>query len=161
MYIKAILITIFCPLLFVNCKAQTDNKFEGIIIDGNTNLPIEGVYIKSSNNESNAVTDKIGFFLILFTKKISNNDSIIINGLGYKTIKLPISTLNNEPIKLYEEVATLPEVLVQSLFNWGNFAKKVKIEFAAVPFESDFQKNISIKQNSEKTKEYNFKGKHF
>ncbi len=158
MYIKAILITIFCSLMYVNCNAQIDNKFQGVIIDGNTNLPIEGVYIKSSNNESNAITDKTGYFLILLTKNISNNDSITINGLGYKTIKLPISMWNNEPIKLYEEIVTLPEVIVQSLFNWDNFAKKVKLEFATVPFESDFQKNITIKQNSEKTKEYKFKG---
>lgn len=158
MYIKTILITLFCSLLCVNCKAQIDNKFQGVIIDGNTNLPIEGVYIKSSNNESNAITNKTGYFLILFSKKISNNDSIIINGLGYKTIKLQISTLNNGPIKLYEEIVTLPEVIVQSLFNWDNFAKKVKIEFATVPFESDFQKNITIKKNSETIKEYKFKG---
>ena len=158
MYIKTILITLFCSLLCVNCKAQIDNKFQGVIIDGNTNLPIEGVYIKSSNNESNAITNKTGYFLILFSKKISNNDSIIINGLGYKTIKLQISTLNNGPIKLYEEIVTLPEVIVQSLFNWDNFVNKLKLEFATVPFESDFQKNITIKQNSEKTKEYKFKG---
>ena len=53
-----------------------------------------------------------------------NNDSIIINGLGYKTIKLPISTYNNEPIRLFQEIAILPEVIVQSLFNWDNFEKK-------------------------------------
>jgi hypothetical protein len=85
-------------------------------------------------------------------QEILKTDSIIINGLGYKTIKLPISKLNNEPIKIYQEIVTLPEVTVKSLFNWDNFAKKIKLSFATSPFESDFQKSITIKKNTSQLK---------
>jgi hypothetical protein len=71
---------------------------------------------------------------------------------------MPISILNKEPIKLYEDIVILPEVIVQSLFNWDNFVKKIKLEESTTPFESDFQKNITIKQNTKKTSEYKFRG---
>jgi hypothetical protein len=155
---KSISIILLCFFLFCESKAQFEKKIQGTILNSSTNMPLEGVYIKISNKDYNAITNKSGYFSISIDQETFNTDSIIINGLGYKTIRLPISTLNNGPIKLYEEIVTLPEVIVQSLFNWDNFAKKVKIEFATVPFESDFQKNITIKKNSETIKEYKFKG---
>lgn len=158
MHIRTILIIIYCSILHMNCEAQFDFKYKGIIIDGNTNLPIEGAYLKVNNNESNAITDKSGCFSILFKKSISNKDSIIIYALGYKSIKIPISILDKEPIKIFEDIVTLPEVMVQSILNWDNFAKKIKIRLSTSPFESNFQKHITVKQNSENTKEYTFKG---
>lgn len=158
MLTKSILIFIICSIIYIESKAQVEKKIQGTIIHGITSLPIEGVFLKSKNNESNAITDNKGYFSMLLINNSTSNDSIIINALGYKTIKLPISILNNGPIKLYEEIVILPEVIVQSIFNWDNFVKKLNLEFATVPFESDFQKNTTIKQNSEKTKEYKFKG---
>jgi hypothetical protein len=142
----------------VESKAQVEKKIQGTIINGITSLPIEGVFLKSKNNESNAITDNKGYFSMLLINNSSSNDSIIINALGYKSIKIPILILNKEPIKLYEDIVTLPEVIVQSLFNWDNFTKKIKLEESTTPFESDFQKNITIKQNAKKTGEYKFRG---
>jgi hypothetical protein len=139
-------------------KAQVEKRFQGTIINSITYLPIEGVFLKSKNNESNAITNNEGYFSILLINNSSNNDSIIINALGYKSIKIPISILNKEPIKLYEDILTLPEVIIKSLFNWDNFAKKIKLEESTTPFESDFQKNITIIHNAKKTSEYKFKG---
>ena len=158
MYIKAILIIIFCSLLCVNCNAQIEKKIQGTIVDSITNMPLEGVYIKISNSDYNAITNKSGYFSLSIDQATLNNDSIIINGLGYKTIKLPISIYNNEPIRLFQEIAILPEVIVQSLFNWDNFVKKIKLEESTTPFESDIQKSITIKKNTNPSKEYIIKG---
>jgi len=139
-------------------KAQVEKKIQGTIINGITSLPIEGVFLKSKNNESNAITDNEGYFSMLLINNSSSNDSIIINALGYKSIKIPILILNKEPIKLYEDIVTLPEVIVQSLFNWDNFVKKIKLDFAKLPFESEIQKIVSIKIDSKLPKEYLLKG---
>ena len=158
MFTKSILIFFICSIIYEESKAQVEKKIQGTIINGITSLPIEGVFLKSKNNESNAITDNEGYFSMLLINNSSSYDSIIINGLGYKTIKLPISTYNNEPIRLFQEIAILPEVIVQSLFNWDNFEKKINLEESTTPFESDFQKNISIKQNSKKISQFIFKG---
>lgn len=158
MYTKSISIILLCFSLFCESNAQFEKKIQGTIVDSITNMPLEGVYIKISNKDYNAITNKSGYFSMSIDQERFNTDSIIINGLGYKTIKLPISKLNNEPIKIYQEIINLPEVIVHSLFNWDNFANKIKLEFAKIPFESDFQKNITIKKNSETIKEYKFKG---
>ena len=158
MYTKSILIFFICSIIYMESKAQVEKRFQGTIINSITYLPIEGVFLKSKNNESNAITNNEGYFSILLINNSSNNDSIIINALGYKSIKIPISILNKEPIKLYEDILTLPEVIIKSLFNWDNFAKKIKLEESTTPFESDFQKNITIIHNAKKTSEYKFKG---
>ena len=158
MYTKTILMFLFCSIFFIKTKAQVEKRLQGTIIDGNTNLPIEGVYLKLSNNASNAITDKLGHFSMLLINNTSSNDSVIINALGYKSIKIPISIFNNVPIKLYDEIVALPEVIVQSFFNWDNFKKKIKLKFSTVPFESEFHKNITIKQNYESIKEFEFDG---
>jgi len=144
MFTKSILIFFICSIIYTESNAQVEKKLQGTIVDSITNMPIEGVYIKISNKDYNAITNKSGYFSMSIDQEILKTDSIIINGLGYKTIKLSISKLNNEPIKIYQEIVTLPEVIVRSLFNWDNFAKKIKLEFAKIPFESNFQKNISI-----------------
>ena len=156
MYTKSILIFFICSIIYSESKAQVEKRFQGTIINSITYLPIEGVFLKSKNNESNAITNNEGYFSMLLINNSSNNDSIIINALGYKSIK--ISILNKEPIKLYEDILTLPEVIIKSLFNWDNFAKKIKLEESTTPFESDFQKNITIIHNAKKTSEYKFKG---
>ena len=158
MFTKSILIFFICSIIYEESKAQVEKKIQGTIINGITSLPIEGVFLKSKNNESNAITDNEGYFSMLLINNSSSYDSIIINALGYKSIKIPILILNKEPIKLYEDIVTLPEVIVQSLFNWDNFEKKINLEESTTPFESDFQKNISIKQNSKKISQFIFKG---
>jgi hypothetical protein len=150
MLTKSILTFIICSIIYIESKAQVEKKIQGTIINGITSLPIEGVFLKLKNNESNAITDNKGYFSMLLINNSTSNDSIIINALGYKSIKIPISILNKEPIKLYVDIVTLPEVIVQSLFNWDNFEKKINLKESTTPFESDFQKNISIKQNSKK-----------
>jgi hypothetical protein len=121
MFTKSILIFFICSIIYVESKAQVEKKIQGTIINGITSLPIEGVFLKSKNNESNAITDNEGYFSMLLINNSSSYDSIIINALGYKSIKIPILILNKEPIKLYEDIVTLPEVIVQSLFNWDNY----------------------------------------
>jgi TonB-dependent starch-binding outer membrane protein SusC len=124
MYSKSISIILLCFFIFCESNAQIKIKLQGTIVDSITNMPIEGVYIKISNRDYNAISNKSGYFSMSIDQEILKTVSIIINGLGYKTIKLPISKLNNEPIKIYQEIVTLPEVIVRSLFNWDNFAKK-------------------------------------
>jgi len=158
MFTKSILIFFICSIIYTESNAQVEKKLQGTIVDSITNMPIEGVYIKISNKDYNAITNKSGYFSMSIDQEILKTDSIIINGLGYKTIKLSISKLNNEPIKIYQEIVTLPEVIVRSLFNWDNFTKKIKLEESITPFESDFQKNITIIHNAKKISEYKFKG---
>jgi hypothetical protein len=158
MFTKSILIFFICSIIYTESNAQVEKKLQGTIVDSITNMPIEGVYVKISNKDYNAITNKSGYFSMSIDQEILNTDSIIINGLGYKTIKLSISKLNNEPIKIYQEIVTLPEVIISSIFNWDNFAKKIKLSFAISPFESDFQKSITIKKNTNPSKEYIIKG---
>jgi hypothetical protein len=155
---KSFSIILLCFFIFCESNAQIEKKIQGTIVDSITNMPLEGVYIKISNRDYNAITNKSGYFLMSIDQEILKTDSIIINGLGYKTIKLPISKLNNEPIKIYQEIVTMPEVIVRSLFNWDNFVKKIKLEESTTPFESDFQKSITIKKNTNPSKEYIIKG---
>ena len=155
---KSFSIILLCFFIFCESNAQIEKKIQGTIVDSITNMPLEGVYIKISNRDYNAITNKSGHFSMSIDQEILKTDSIIINGLGYKTIKLPISKLNNEPIKIYQEIVNLPEVIVRSLFNWDNFAKKIKLSFATSPFESDFQKSITIKKNTSPLKEFIIKG---
>ena len=158
MYTKSISIILLCFFLFCEINAQIEKKIQGTIVDSITNMPLEGVYIKISNKDYNAITNKSGYYSMSIDQATLNTDSIIVNGLGYKTIKLPISKLNNEPIKLYQLLVDLTEVTVKSIFNWDNFVKKIKFNYAKLPFESDFQKSITIKKNTSPSKEYIIKG---
>jgi hypothetical protein len=82
---KSFSIILLCFFIFCESNSQIEKKIQGTIINGITSLPIEGVFLKSKNNESNAITNNEGYFSMLLINNSSSNDSIIIN--AYFNIK--------------------------------------------------------------------------
>lgn len=158
MQIKTTIIIIILITQNLIGNAQNEFNLNGIIYDATTNLPLEGVLINNSINKYNAITNKNGQFSIIIKNSHTKNDSLTISAIGFKSKNISILEYKSDSIKLYKEEYTLPEVTVQSFFNWDNFVNKIKFKSADLPFESDFQKSTIIIKNHNDPKEFIIKG---
>lgn len=106
-------ITISTIILLINPSTifgQT--TLSGKVIDKNTSKGIPYATVGLVKQNTGTTTDQYGTFLI---KPISKNDSIIVSSVGYYTLTMPLSRLNEDsviPLQLKE--SNLPELVILS-----------------------------------------------
>jgi len=80
----------------------------GIVLD-NLGAPIPNVSIVEKETPSNRTsTDEKGRFSL----KVDSKNRLVFNYLGYKTMEIPASTVNDLTVQLVEDVLNLEEVVV-------------------------------------------------
>lgn len=93
---------------------------KGVIVDANTQLPINGAQVYIKNKTLGKLSDKNGFFEI---KNSQYTDTLEISHLGYKTKYLPVndidSTEENRYIPLQKENILLNEIIVKEYLTQG------------------------------------------
>lgn len=86
--------------------------FTGLVVDSLSQKPIEYATIGLTNFSDGTITDSNGKFII----KALSTDTLLIRFLGYRSLKLPISKIQNTSntiIYLKESVIELDEVVVK------------------------------------------------
>ena len=83
---KNVMVT--CLLLSSFLGVNGQNKVKGIVVDNDSNKPLQGVLVKIKNTFKSETTDLNGYFLI---KDFQNENSILeIKFSGYETQNIPI-----------------------------------------------------------------------
>ena len=89
----------------------SQNPLQGLIYDGKTNLPLEGVTITLLPNNITVFSDERGKFI--FNIKINLGSSIQFSSIGFENKIIPLSTFkSNQPIILNQEKTSLENVTV-------------------------------------------------
>lgn len=105
---KYFLLSLF---LLINAIAFSQKTWQGSVLDGKTNLPLEGATISLLPINITTITDERGRFI--FSKNVSVLSSVQISSLGYKSRIIPLSSFQqNLAIILYPQKAQLENVTV-------------------------------------------------
>lgn len=122
-------------LLTLSSFLSNAQNIKGVVLDKNTNLGIEDVYIMSKTSFT-ALTDKDGKFSLKVKSEIEDNDSIYFSHVGYNPKRVLISEFkkDNFSIQLETEIENLKETTVYSYKNL-----KSKISFTKL---SNLKKGI-------------------
>ena len=97
--------------LLINTIAFSQKTWQGSVLDGKTNLPLEGATITLLPINITTITDERGRFI--FSKNVSVLSSVQISSLGYKSRIIPLSSFQqNLAIILYPQKAQLENVTV-------------------------------------------------
>jgi len=112
---------IFFSLLFYH-GIGLSQEISGVILDGKTNIPLEGASVYFDNTTFGTNTNADGEFILEFHKNIKT--PLVISYLGYKTkILNKFSTVEKSKIFIFESVNTLNEVVLTSENNWSRELK--------------------------------------
>lgn len=99
------------------------NFISGTIKNPNTQEPLIGSTIILLHKNRGTTTNEEGYFQL---KNVIENDSISISYLGYKTMNIPIKTLQNNPnniIELQNVLDVLKEIIIQNYLTNGMMKK--------------------------------------
>ncbi|WP_188112182.1 TonB-dependent receptor [Aquimarina sp. RZ0] len=144
-------------------KTQNKNQVCGILIDGETGIPLEGASIKKMSNGSVVTTDDRGYFYL--HSKNSQQDTVNIRFLGYNTQKYLINELSEKQCKkiyLYQNNQQLEEVLIQEYVTQGFSKEKLsgavifdpnKLSLLPRLIEPDILKSVQFLPGVESTTE--------
>lgn len=106
------------PLLFLftTCLsfAQSEKVLNGKIVDFTTFMPIESASVYMQNSTIGTVSNVDGkFSLVVPPKYTSENDTLVISSIGFKSFKVAITDFDpSEDIFLEEDIASLDEVVL-------------------------------------------------
>lgn len=89
----------------VNQQKQT---ISGKIVDRSGEAIIGATIIEENNLSNGTVSDMDG----VFSLEVSQNSNLIISYIGYRTITVPASAINNSSITLEEDIQSLEELVV-------------------------------------------------
>lgn len=97
---------------------KTDLHLCGRILDGETQLPLEGATLVLANNTYNTITNAEGFFNI---PKQEQNTPFTISYIGYETAVLNTANLSSEcnVIVMNRTISKLEPVLIKNMFTKG------------------------------------------
>ena len=113
-------------LLLIFSLDVSSQQLKGLVLDNETNLPIEYVNVFLNKNNYGVFTNKSGEF---FLKDIADNDSIYISCIGYVTNKIRISELDSSLAKnifiLKKNIYQLNDVIVESKIKKYTTPKKI------------------------------------
>ncbi|RLD29290.1 MAG: hypothetical protein DRI75_03850 [Bacteroidetes bacterium] len=114
-------ITLIILTLF-NTNTSFTQEIFGIILDGNTNNPIEGASIYFDNTTIGTTSNEKGKFTLEYNKNIQTQ--LIVSFIGYKTLIFEeFSTDEEMTIHLYESNEVLEEVLLTHKNAWSRELK--------------------------------------
>ena len=138
------LLFIFCLIVSANLYAQ--KSFTGIILDKDTNLPLEfvDVYNEFDYTSSNA-DGKFAFY--------TEGTNVNFNLLGYKNLSKYIEDINSDTIYLKSKFYELDEVVVSNNNEpILNVFKKIESNYPFNPYTESFFLRSSLKKGDELVK---------
>ncbi|GAA4327709.1 hypothetical protein GCM10023149_31270 [Mucilaginibacter gynuensis] len=109
---KSICITLL--LLSLSLIAFAQQTYIGTVINRQTKAPIPYITIKLTKEKIATAADDKGDFELVSTNG-RTNDTLLLSGVGYKAVKVPIQGfINNTKIELIEDAVFLNEVRISS-----------------------------------------------
>jgi len=95
-----------------------ENIFCGKLIDVTSGFPLEGASVTTKNNSFSTLSNSEGIF---FVSKINTSETINISYVGFETIQIPVSKLDNScgPILMQPSISELSLVLLETYFTKG------------------------------------------
>lgn len=139
-----ILLLLLCSFFAFAQEGDTENtlnkdKVEGVLIDSQTNAPIESVNIVNLNQVIGTTTNEAGEF----TLKAKVNDTLHLTYIGYKSIKVRVTNdwlkFGSSKIILTELALALEEVVVNDLKLTGY----LEIDIKQVQVNTNYRYSIS------------------
>lgn len=88
--------------------SQTDEKYEGVVVDANTQEPIIGASVVIKGTTTGVITDIDGRFSI----SASSGQILTISYIGYKSKDIKLSKLKLLSVEMSEDTQALGEVVV-------------------------------------------------
>ena len=160
---KFVFLMIACSCTFVLLFSQ--QKFEGIVIDQETQKPIKYVNIGVINKENGTVTNRKGGFELVLEEN-NSSDSIRISSLGYdsKTYsiidfqnlisKIPVISLESNPFYV-EEVVIMSKKLKTKTKGNKTQSKFIMVEFPGKMLGTQIGRIIKTKKDPTYIKDFN------
>lgn len=109
-------------LFILLSTASFSQEISGIVLDKETNLPIENVAVYFDNTTKGVITNKQGYFSLAYREGIKT--PLVISYLGYKKIVLTnYSSTVKYKFLLEESLDTLDEVVLVSSDGWTRVQK--------------------------------------
>jgi len=95
-----------------------ENIFCGKLIDVTSGFPLEGASVTTKNNSFSTLSNSEGIF---FVSKINTSETINISYVGFETIQIPVSKLDNScgSILMQPSISELSLVLLETYFTKG------------------------------------------
>jgi len=82
----------FLLFIYTSSVANAQQSIKGTVLDGKTNLPVEGATVTIIPLNLSTVTDERGKFL--FNKSFSDLDSLEVSFIGFENLKLAMASFN-------------------------------------------------------------------
>jgi hypothetical protein len=123
----SILLTfVLCFSAFALFAQNTFTEFKGIVIDSDSQKPLESVNLTIKNTNISTITNTEGEF-VLKVPESSQFTLVVLSLLGYQTKEVNLNELSKENIKitLNEKIVELPQVNVIGFKNAEALVKKV------------------------------------
>jgi hypothetical protein len=120
----------------------SQNKLKGLVLDYETKKPVEYVDIFNKTNFTSTNSD--GEFLF-----VSEQDSIKIRLLGYKTIYSTFKEVKNDTIFLESKFETLDEIILGNSNSIKNIYKEIYKNYPFTPYSELFFLRCLIKKDGE------------
>lgn len=100
--------------LLVSVQMGLAQTISGVVLDKEYETPLENVNIYIANTEIGTATNDNGKFRLKLNSLVSPSDSLTFSSVGYKTLKIALSNLNNKAntILMSELTNELGEVVV-------------------------------------------------
>ncbi|HRI21945.1 MAG TPA: TonB-dependent receptor plug domain-containing protein, partial [Panacibacter sp.] len=104
-------LSLFAFVLLVSMSAMAQATLRGTVIDGKTNLPVEGATVMVLALKISSVTDATGKFIL--KGKFANTDAVSIASIGYGTETFTVANLQkNSMLLLNQKQIELQDVTV-------------------------------------------------
>ncbi len=134
-------------------QSFSQSRLEGIVLDQETNKPIE--YVDIYNDQDYTSTNEEGKFLF-----VSKGDSLKISVLGYDPIFTTFEMLKSDTILLSKKIQNLDEVLINSDSNlFTSVLKKLDENYPLESYKEKFFLRSVLKRNDEIIKLVDFSGR--
>ena len=123
---KLLLLLLF---LFFSSFVLSSQNIKGVVLDHQSNKPLENVHVYVNNSKKGTVTNKKGAYIL--NVKINKTDTVSFSTLGYFTKKYLLSGLkkDNYTVFLHKKIEAIDEVIVTS-----NKELNSKIRFKKLAF---------------------------
>jgi len=88
-------------ILFLITTYSHSQQIAGIVLDTNTNKPVQGVHIYVKNKNINTITNELGEFIINGKDKIKKNDTLKTSHIAYEKANISIKDFEKDSNLIY------------------------------------------------------------
>ena len=117
---------VLCFSTLTLCAQNTFTEYKGIVIDSDSQKPLEAVNLTVKNTNISTITNAEGEF-VLKVPESSQGTMVVLSLLGYQIKEMSLNDLSKEDAKiaLSQKIVELPQVKVTGFKNAEALVKKV------------------------------------